>query len=612
MNEQRSVTVAIGCAITAALLRLIPLHWLHAVNWDEIEFFRATRWIAEGRLPFRDFWEHHSPLPWFLFAPVARFVTGIDTSAIIAMRWAQVPVWIAAFWLANVFMRNAGISRFGRWAAIAITVGSSMLMTSAIEFRVDPLAIALFFGALVAWQRGTKRAMFLAGVLFCLTGLANLRLGPMLVVAFALVRLIQRRERKWGSESNGNWMIIGGLAMLLLFVAFSAANGSLAPMWVQLFVENAVGESTAKGIEYTFLNRLLVIFGWHVIIYDREFDFAVIDPGGMIVILAGLVGLVFAIRRWRNPDELFALALVQLANVLFLVRMKFVYNYHFQTAALLMLPLLALALERIRRRQLVMAMLAVTWCVNAYASILRGKELDRAYQDVIMREIDARTKPGETVFAGIPWGLHREPAYHFWFLPELARQLVAEKHAPRYPLHDVLAHPPAALVADRNAMVWLVSIQKELAPYFIRHYTPVWRSLWIPGMNGRIQPNTTHRWVVPRDGEYRLYVSPGLARHPWFRRPIYISTYELDGVELRLPPAGNDPALQWSIDGKPVAMTPRITLRRGQRIDVVSSAAQPLGVFLLNHADPVIFRQPPHTVTLEASAPRVTHWPRFE
>src|SRR5688572_11838484 len=57
VSEQRSVTVAIACAVTAALLRLIPLHWLHPVNWDEIEFYCATKWIAEGRLPFRDFWE---------------------------------------------------------------------------------------------------------------------------------------------------------------------------------------------------------------------------------------------------------------------------------------------------------------------------------------------------------------------------------------------------------------------------------------------------------------------------------------------------------------------------------------------------------------------------
>ncbi|MGN6186002.1 MAG: hypothetical protein ACTHQM_20415, partial [Thermoanaerobaculia bacterium] len=374
MNENRSVTVAIGCAITAALLRLIPLHWLHAVNWDEIEFYRATKWIAEGRLPFRDFWEHHSPLPWFLFAPVARFVNSIDTSAIVAMRWAQVPVWIAAFVLANIFMRNAGISRFARWSAISVAVTSSLLMTSAVEFRVDPVAIALLFGGLVLAQRGTPRAMFYAGALLCLTGMSNLRLGPMLVVAILLLRFVDRRERKWKSEPNANWLFAGGIVMLLIVVLLFAATHSLAPMWKQLFVENKVGESTAVGVEYALMNRIMVVFGVHVIIYDREFDPGIVDPGGIAIVVAGLIGLVFALRSWRRPDDVFFIAVLQFVNLLFYVRMKYVYNYHFQIVTMLALPLIAIVFERFKRREVVLAMLAVMWGVNAYASVLRGKE----------------------------------------------------------------------------------------------------------------------------------------------------------------------------------------------------------------------------------------------
>lgn len=605
----RPVRIVIALALTAAAVRLLPLHFLHPVNWDEIEFYRATKWIAEGRLPFRDFWEHHSPLPWFLFAPVAHFVTSIDTSAIVAMRWAQLPVWVAAFALANVFMRNAGVERFARWGAITVAVTSSLLMTSAVEFRIDPVAIALLFGGLVLAQRGTPRAMFGAGALFCLTGMANLRLGPMLVVAVLLLRFVDRRERKWKSEPNANWLIAGGVAMLVLVVIVFGATGSLAPMWEQLIVHNRVGESTAPGVEYALANRLMVVFGIHVIAYDREFDPAIIDPGGIAVLVGGLIGLVFALRRWRNPDDLFLIAVLQFVNALFYVRMKYVYNYHFQIVTLLAVPLIAMLIERVRRREVVLALLAIPWCVNLYASVLRGKEADRAYQDLIMRESHARTRPGETVFSGIPWALDREPAYVFWFLPELARQLVLQGHAPPYSLREAIANPPAAFVADRSSLVWLVRVQRELGPYFVSHYTPVWRSLWIAGMNARVAPGERHQWFVPRDGEYRLYVVPSADRHPWFTRPMYVSSFDLPGVELQLPEPGNHPALQWFIDGRPIAMTPRIQLRKGQKIEVVSSALQRLPVFLLRAEDRVIFRQPPAEVTLEAAAPRVTHWP---
>lgn len=611
MNERRTVIVAIGCAVTAVLVRLIPLHWLHPVNWDETEFFVATRWIAQGKLPFRDFWEHHTPLPWFLFAPVARMIDSIDTSAIVAMRWAQLPVWIGAFALALLFMRNAGLSWFARWAAIAITVSSSLFMTSAIEFRVEPVAVALFLGALVAWQRATPRSLFWCGALLVLTGMANLRLGPVLALAIVLLCLVRRREQRWRLDLDARWLIGGALATGLAIGLWFVATSSWRPMWRQVFTENYIGERTAPGVDAAFLNRSMIVFGVHVNIFDREYDLATVDPGGIVILLGGLTGLILAFRKWRAPDDLLVLALLQIVNVAFLMRMKYVYNYHFQIAAMMMLPLLALAFERLQRTRVVLGLLVVAWCVNIYASVLRGKEDDRAYQDVIMREAHARTKPGETVFAGIPWALQREPAYHFWFLPELARQLVKHGHARPYALREVLANPPAALVSDRNAIVWLAQIQRELGPYFIRHYTPVWRSLWIPGMNALLQPGAEQRWLVPRDGEYRLYASAELSRHPWFRRPMYITAFDLPGVELRLPPPGGPGTLQWFVDERPRTLAGIVVLKKGQRIRVRSTDARPLGVFLVNSDDPVIFRQPPAGVTLEAASPRVTHWPVF-
>jgi hypothetical protein len=599
-------------AVTAGALRLIPLHWLHPVNWDEIEFFRATKWIAEGRLPFRDFWEHHSPLPWFLFAPVAAFVDSIDTTAIVAMRWAQVPVWVVVFVLANLFMRNAGLSPFARWSALAIGASSSLLMTSAVEYRVDPVAIALYLGGLVAWQRDTKRSMILSGVLFFLTGFSNLRLVPLLAVTVLLLWFVDRRERAWRPNRRAGWIYAGGVAALAAAMLFFAATGSWGAMFQQLVRDNITGERTAPEIESMFANRALAPFGLHIIIYDDPFEPGAIDAGGILVEVAGLVGLILALLRMRRPDDLFVMAVLQLVNIVTIAGMKFVFNYHFQTAVVLMLPLLALVFERIPRRGVVVALLLVAWGVNAYASILRGKEDDRAYQDLIMREADARTKPKETVWAGIPWALRREPAYRFWFLPELTRQLVLNRDAPPYTLRQIVANPPAAVVADRNTLVWLVRVQKELGPYFVRHYVPVWRSLWIPGMNGRVSPQRPrYQWLVPRDGEYRLYVSAEAARHPWFTRPMYISAYDFHGVELTLPPPGSHPELRWWIDGRPVALPPRLVLRKGQRIALESTSAQPLAVFLVNSDDRVLFRQPAPNVTLEASAPRVTHWPKL-
>ena len=38
---------------------------------DELEHLHATWCVAQGQLPYRDFFEHHTPLLYYLLAPIA-------------------------------------------------------------------------------------------------------------------------------------------------------------------------------------------------------------------------------------------------------------------------------------------------------------------------------------------------------------------------------------------------------------------------------------------------------------------------------------------------------------------------------------------------------------
>lgn len=585
---KNALRLVIALTITAAAVRLIPLQWLHPLNWDELEFFAATKWIAEGRVPYRDFWEHHTPLVWFVFAPVAAFVDSAGTSAIIVMRWAQIPVWIATFWVANLWMRGVGLTAFARWSAMAIALSSSMLMIAAVEYRVDPLACALFMAALVLAQR--ERG-FAAGAMFCLAAWANLRFAPLIAVAVLLLLL---RRREWR-------IIVGGLATFAVTLLYFGVTGSVDELWQQVGADNRA-ERFATPVIGGFVHRLLVPFGIRILASDRLFELAAFDAGGVAVLLLGFTGLVLALRRWRDRDDLVLIAALQAANLIVIASMKFIYNYHFELVVVLMLPLMATAVERIPRQGVVLAVVSVAFCVTVFASLFRGKELDLAYQDLIMREVHRRTNPDERVWSGVPWALHRQPAYRFWFLPELARQLVLKGLAPPY----VVSDPPAVVVFDHNVLVWVATIQPELAPFFVRHYVPAWRNLWVPGMNAVLPPGAGIEWSVPRDGVYRLFASPELARHPWFRAPVYAGAYDNADprVTLRLPAPAPHPALEWSRD-------PSAPLRKGERIAAINRGAAALGVILLSGDDTVLFRQPPSGATLEAASTRVTHWPQL-
>jgi hypothetical protein len=609
----RSTTIAISLAVTAALCRLLPLQWLHPLNWDEIEFYRATRWIAEGRMPYRDFWEHHSPLAWYLFAPFSRLTDSPGVSAIISMRWAQIPVWIATFWLINVFMTRAGLSRFSRWSAMAIALSSSWLMIAAVEYRIDPVACALYVGGLVLWQRGTSRSMFFAGVLFCMVGLTNIRFGPLLVVTVLSLRIVDPRLRAWKGNARANWIFLGGIVTLGIALLWFAGTHSLQPLVRELLKENFIGDKYGEPVLGQFLHRLIVVFGVRILGSESLFDVGGIDAGGIALLLLGFTGLIqILVNRRRDPDDIFVIACLQTVNLVVIAGMNFIYNYHFELAAILFVPLIAATIERIPRRSMVIAILAIAGFVNAFASMFRGKELDLAYQDLIMREVNARTLPSERVWAGIAWGLRREPAYWFWFLPDMTRHLVRTGEAAPYRIEDVLRNPPAVVVFDHYAKVWVVNVQRELAGYIVRHYIPVNRNLWVPGMNARVRPQTAFEWIVPRDGTYRMFASPELAKHRWFHDPLYIGAYDNADPRymLRLP----EPELhgaQLFVDKEPSTETHVIALRKGQRVAVYNPSPVPLGVILLPGKDQVIFRQPSGGATLEAASARVTHIPQF-
>ena len=599
--------VSIGLALTAAAIRLVPLQWLHPLNWDEIEFFRAMDWIAAGRVPFRDFWEHHTPLAWFVFAPVAALADSPGVGAVLALRWAQIPVWIVTFWLANLWMKRAGLTAFARWAAIALALASSLFMLAAVEFRVDTLACMLYMAGLVLAQRDRP---FTAGVMFCLAGFANLRMGPLLALTVLVLRVVDTRWRAWRGNPRMNRLFLGVAVTFAACLGYFVLTGSLDELYQQVWYENYLGDKYSVPPGPMFLHRLVVPFGIRLLATDKLFDSELIDPGGIAVLLLGLAGIVLAAKNWRTPDDLTVLAFLQACSILFIGVMKFVFLYHFEIVVILALPLMALVIERIGRPRLVVALVAAAWCVNVYASLFRGKELDLAYQDLLMREIDRRSTPAEKVFSGGPWPITRQPAYRFWFLPELARHLVTYGHAERYRLADVLRDPPAVVVSDHYTYHWLGRIQRELAPYFVRHYMPVWRNLWVPAMNVLARPGASFTWIVPRDGTYRLFASPALATHDWFRNPLLVGTYERrDGgsYTLALPPPAPHPSLTWSVPAEDGVMT----LRKGQRLTVTNRGSETLGVILLPGDDRVLFRQPPRGTTLEAAATRVTHVPDF-
>lgn len=605
----------------AAAARSVLLTWLHPLNWDEIEFFRATDWVSRGLVPYRDFWEHHTPLQWFLFAPVTKLIHAPGAAAVIAVRWAQVPVWIAAVFCLAVWMRRAGLTVAARAGSILLLLCSSMFMLAAIEYRIDSLGCAFYLLAILLLQKADRSFRFAAagGAALCLAGFANIRLGPLLALTALLMRIVRPAERAWGGTNKANGIFAGVIGTFALCASYLLATGSAALAWRHVWVDNYLGDRLSEGTKWILLHRLAQPFGVQLLVRSQPlWDWQTVDLATVIILVIGAIGVVrVLIANCKAPDFLFVLAFLQAGNILFVAAMKFLYIYHFEIVLLLMLPFVGREIERFavssRRWAAVTAVLLLVSAINIYASIFRGKESDLAYQDLIMTEVDRHTPHEGSVFDGVGWALRMRPAYRYWFLAMIAVSLEREHVFAPYTLQEMQADPPAAIISDYRLYGWLLT-HPPLASFATSQYLPVRLNLWLPGLSARLTAAARSKeWIVPADGQYRIYGSEVLSIHPWFQQPLIFGTFPSSRTEIVLtgfPPASALP-VTFAVDGKPIASAETLTLRRHQHLAVIYRGDRQLGLMIVPAGVHALFQQPPPGVTLDAATTPITHWPSF-
>ncbi len=391
----------------------------------------------------------------------------------------------------------------------------------------------------------------------------------------------------------------------LYFVATSSAAIAFRRIWS----ENLLADRLAPAISGAFLFRLAVQFGIHRFIDQIDFDPSGIDPAGIIVLVAGIIGVVLIlVRNWRAPDDRFYLAFLVATNLLFIAAMKFIYNYHFEIVVLTFIPFVALLIERYVKRNVAMGGLAVLLCISTAVGIFRGKEGDTRYEDHIMRAVDRETPPGSKVWDSVGWAIRRKSAYRYWFLRMIVNELEARGTFETYSVNDLFADPPAAVIADHDTRAWMLR-HRQLGRAVVAHYLPVETDLWLPGMSAGLAPGNRIEWIVPADGSYTIYASPRLAAHPWFRQPFYFEMrmwHDRDAVAVR-PSDATAADVALAINGSPVAPgTKRLTLHRHDRLSAINNAAIPIGIMLPRVPRERLFILPPPGVTLEGSG-----WPRW-
>ncbi|MBM3348027.1 MAG: hypothetical protein FJY55_16285 [Betaproteobacteria bacterium] len=200
---------------------------------DELQHTHLAWQVAQGKVLYRDFWDHHGPLATLLNAALLRLTgaaPGIDLMIGLRAVSAFFALLIAAFTWA--LAREVLGSARAAWLSVTALLLAYYFQDPGTEIRPDTLQNACWVAGLLVLCRHLSRplpfAPFAAGVLFGLAAIANTKalLGPALV---GLWYLTGRRWHGFEARRAGRELLLlfaGGVLPVLGAIAWFAKDGA--------------------------------------------------------------------------------------------------------------------------------------------------------------------------------------------------------------------------------------------------------------------------------------------------------------------------------------------------------------------------------------------------
>ena len=235
---------------------IVALTWGRS-SIDETEHLHMSWLVSAGELPYRDFFEHHNPLLWYVFAPIAAL---FFNSAYVYYAGHFFSLTVSIFTLIYLYKI---VVRYIASPMVAIT--ALMLYTACnwsgritlIEFRPDVLMNFCFFFGLYYYMRYMEKQkvknLIIAFTLFTLSFLFLQKIILLLFFLglYTLFKLYQKQIR-WGDIAKA---LILPLVIMSAFILFLYFNGIL---------------ETYFTLNYTLNTMLAHHFGLHQLVFRFE------------------------------------------------------------------------------------------------------------------------------------------------------------------------------------------------------------------------------------------------------------------------------------------------------------------------------------------------------
>lgn len=495
---------------------------------DEFEHLHAAWLVSQGQTPYVDFFQHHTPLFYYIAAP---FLSGTDLGfdTILNLR-----LLILLFWVSTTLISWLWLRRYGQihgFLAICMLASNSTMLSFGHIIFLDTVSIPLLMlsAMLIAGGGGKPRWMLASGILFGLAVLTNLKasmamFAPILIMVSRswVARKDPLRLRAWLVDCSA--YVAGGLISIMLLVAILGSAGSTG-LWQYCVELNLGWKARVSGVPtllgilrrdlfvtclaltlvaqrlWAMRRRGFILEGrdvpWLFLasLFAGVFILPVVwaEYFAMMVPFLALAGAV-ALGDWLSQlqDEqpsadigLFAnsrfarysfLALVLFSILAVLPFRAFLRSDFFailQSAMILaFFAILTIAARRAWRTKSALS-LAMSLSLVAVVPIVRvGSALHRENNFEQRRRVQyvmANTRPQDPVFDGYTgYGVFRPHVYYYWMLHQEV-QAMLDEHIKGEALVDALKAKRPPIVIDDP---WVATLPPMVREYVSAHYEP--------------------------------------------------------------------------------------------------------------------------------------------
>ncbi|GEM_PF-1978168 len=341
-NYRRHADFAIKAAIFLAAIFVLYAAWHRNIDPDEMETLSAAGFIFDGKIPYRDFWQIHTPLAYVFFAPLCFFFKTIN------IFYAALVV-TCLLLLFNGYLLFLIAKRLFSANAAAFTLLAYFVcrpvITKMVEVRPDALVmifvnLSLLF--LLETKLSSKKAFFLAGVFNALAFLTKqsgivFTLG---LLCFFVARTMLPKSRSEGSGifsdarfnlKNYYFFFAGLFIPCSIFIAALFSLGALERFLMSAvnndFLQGALFLSTGSGrffpfkyLRDIFLCNFMLFFSCVLLpfyfYYKKRQDNSLFNACFLIFILffVSSFSLFFILQPWEHDCLLFCQYLVLLAG----------------------------------------------------------------------------------------------------------------------------------------------------------------------------------------------------------------------------------------------------------------------------------------------------------